>query len=81
MCLCTGILEVAVVGVVVAAVAKHRKKTAPEVIPAPGSDEALTAGCKCPVLDNGHGTGSGWGPGKFWVNGDCPLHGGEAARV
>lgn len=31
--------------------------------------------CTCPVLDNGRGRGSSWGPGKFWVNGGCPLHG------
>ena len=23
----------------------------------PGSDEALSNGCRCPVLDNGHGKG------------------------
>lgn len=44
-------------------------------IPNPGSDEALTKGCTCPVLDNGYGEGSGWGPGKFWINFNCPLHG------
>lgn len=25
--------------------------------PNPGSPEAIKAGCKCPVLDNGHGRG------------------------
>lgn len=39
--------------------------------PNPGSDEALDQGCRCPVLDNSHGRG----PGPFWINGDCPLHG------
>lgn len=39
--------------------------------PNPGSDAALDMGCACPVLDNGHGRGSG----PFWVSGDCPLHG------
>ena len=43
--------------------------------PNPGSDEAVAYGCKCPVLDNGHGAGSGWGPGKFWISADCPMHG------
>lgn len=43
--------------------------------PNPGSPEAYALGCKCPILDNGHGRGSGWGPGKFWINGDCPMHG------
>lgn len=43
---------------------------------APGSDEALAAGCKCPVLDNGHGRGVG-GDGEargWWISEDCPLH-------
>ena len=39
--------------------------------PNPGSEEACAKGCKCPVLDNGHGRG----PGPFWINEDCPLHG------
>lgn len=25
--------------------------------PNPGSDEAIAAGCRCPVLDNAHGRG------------------------
>lgn len=40
----------------------------------PGSDKALKEGCRCPVLDNGHG----WGyivEGQFVMSGDCPLHG------
>lgn len=43
--------------------------------PNPGSDEAVKKGCQCPVLDNGHGKGSGWGPDTFWINQACPLHG------
>lgn len=39
----------------------------------PGSDAALDAGCRCPVLDNGRGKGRG--DGNFYVNADCPLHG------
>lgn len=42
--------------------------------PNPGSNAALAAGCLCPVIDNGYGKGSGWGPNAFWINGDCPLH-------
>lgn len=38
--------------------------------PNPGSDAALDQGCTCPVLDNGHGRGSG----PFWISGGCPLH-------
>lgn len=42
--------------------------------PAPGSDEALDAGCSCPVLDNGHGRGR-FGKGKQYVyNLECPVH-------
>ena len=36
----------------------------------PGSDEAYTEGCKCPILDN-----QDMPDHKKWVNGDCPLHG------
>lgn len=36
----------------------------------PGSDDAIADGCRCPVLDSGHGHAD-------WVviAGDCPLHG------
>jgi hypothetical protein len=44
--------------------------------PNPGSPEAGKLGCKCPVLDNGHGKGSYMGgPGTFIISGDCQLHG------
>jgi hypothetical protein len=47
----------------------------------PGSDEAIQAGCLCPVLDNEHGKGCGMkdehGGAMFWINGECPLHGKE----
>lgn len=47
----------------------------------PGSPEAVSLGCTCPVLDNHHG--AGWrggvvGPGGetlFVFAGSCPLHG------
>jgi hypothetical protein len=44
----------------------------------PGSQEAIEAGCRCPVLDNAHGEGAYVdkdGVAQFWINGDCPLHG------
>lgn len=44
----------------------------------PGAKEAIAAGCKCPVLDNGHGQGAYIdqdGSPVFWFNFDCPLHG------
>ena len=39
-------------------------------------DEALAAGCTCPVMDNGHGRGyMGDGERFGWVvSGDCPIH-------
>ena len=43
-------------------------------IPNPGSDKALHLGCKCPVMDNGHGRGARGTTDQFWINGECPLH-------
>lgn len=46
--------------------------------PPPGSDEAIDAGCTCPVLDNGHGRGAQKdesGEWMCWINDGCPLHG------
>lgn len=46
----------------------------------PGSDEAVKAGCKCPVLDNAHGKGymggvkDDEGDTVFVLNLDCELH-------
>lgn len=53
--------------------------------PNPGSPEAISYGCRCPVANNGHGKG-GWMTGdtqyskdtfwiSFWISADCPLHG------
>lgn len=47
--------------------------------PTPGSDAAISLGCKCPVLDNAHGRGY---LGGVKINGQtifvysagCPLH-------
>lgn len=36
----------------------------------PGSEIAVKAGCKCPVMDNAEMPDD-----RKWVNGDCPLHG------
>jgi hypothetical protein len=46
---------------------------------APGSEEALAAGCTCPVIDNNNGTGelkkrNGKSWITYWVSVDCPLH-------
>lgn len=50
---------------------------------APGSDEAIAAGCVCPIEDNEHG--KGWKGGVKDENGEtvyilswvCPVHGVE----
>lgn len=41
--------------------------------PPPGSDEALALGCRCPVLDNGHGKGM-LGLGMYILAAGCPVH-------
>lgn len=47
--------------------------------PPPGSQAALDRGCRCPVLDNRSGEGACEINGKveYWINEDCPLHGGK----
>lgn len=43
----------------------------------PGSPEAVTRGCLCPILDNHGGAGVTWGgETSWWIDGDCPLHAG-----
>lgn len=43
-------------------------------IPNPGSDAAVAAGCRCPILDNAHGAGV-LGLGHAWyINQRCSLH-------
>lgn len=46
--------------------------------PTPGSPTAVAAGCRCPVIDNGHGKGCGWiGDDEeplYIVNELCRLH-------
>lgn len=42
--------------------------------PAPGSAAALALGCKCPVIDNGHGRGFRGIPDVFVYSGACELH-------
>jgi hypothetical protein len=46
--------------------------------PPPGSEAAVVAGCRCPVLDNAHGRGCRADTDDrplYWVVADCPLHG------
>lgn len=42
--------------------------------PNPGSDDARTQGCECPVLDNAHGNGYMGQEGVFVMSQGCPLH-------
>ena len=43
-------------------------------VPNPGSDEAIAAGCTCPVLDNAHGKGYYGKAGVFVYTVGCPVH-------
>jgi len=49
-------------------------------VPNPGSTDAITLGCKCPVLDNAHGRGYMGGVKDdngeivFVFNANCDLH-------
>lgn len=46
-------------------------------IPNPGSPEAVSQGCTCPVVDNGRGKGAREderGKPLYWIVADCPLH-------
>ena len=61
-----------------------------DATPYPGSDKAIGAGCRCPVLDNAHGAGFPWprDDGKdplefpsWWIMEDCPLHGLDSGWV
>ena len=49
--------------------------------PRPGTKEAETLGCSCPIHDNHRGKGWGGDGEKYgWVvNEDCPLHAGKDA--
>ncbi len=38
----------------------------------PGSEEAVSAGCTCPIMDNHYGAGRA--DGTFVYSGDCELH-------
>lgn len=51
--------------------------------PAPGSAEAVAAGCRCPQLDNHYGAGvpgltDGEGKPVYWISAECPIHGSDA---
>ena len=43
--------------------------------PHPGTNEAIEAGCLCPILDNRHGRGHFMAPdGVYGYNEGCPIH-------
>lgn len=44
----------------------------------PGSEEAVKAGCTCPIIDNHYGAGFG---GRYWMNEDCPIHGNKKEEM
>lgn len=44
------------------------------MVPNPGSDEALKMGCLCPLMDNGYGRESMYGPGVWIYVVGCPVH-------
>lgn len=44
--------------------------------PKPGSPDAISSGCLCPIIDNHHGEGFERGGKRlWWTQSDCPLHG------
>ena len=43
-------------------------------VPNPGSQEAISRGCTCPVIDNHYGRGYYGQPGVFVYVEGCPLH-------
>lgn len=45
--------------------------------PNPGSIEARSKGCKCPMMDNGYGQGAytdAAGVTHFWISAECGMH-------
>jgi hypothetical protein len=43
-------------------------------VPNPGTQEALSQGCTCPVVDNHHGKGFRGHKGVFIYFANCPVH-------
>lgn len=50
-------------------------------IPNPGSAEAATAGCNCPIKDNHEGVQDRPSFDGWWTSGNCRLHDTEAFRA
>lgn len=50
-------------------------------VPNPGSIEAVSKGCICAVIDNGHGRGFRGDPNVFVYTVGCPVHCPDPARA
>lgn len=50
-----------------------REETA-NAVPNPGTMEAASKGCTCPVIDNGYGRGYRGDPNTFVYTVGCPVH-------
>jgi hypothetical protein len=48
-----------------------------EIKPNQGTQEAIDAGCQCPIMDNSYGKGYLMQEGVFVYNMECPIHGRE----
>lgn len=51
------------------------------VKPNPGSDEALSAGCLCPIDNNANGRMPPYPPDGWWITEGCPVHAPTEPRV
>ena len=50
----------------------------------PGSDEAIKAGCSCPIMDNRYGGGTYYVGSKepaFWYDSECRYHKGNDDKL
>ena len=43
-------------------------------LPVPGTEEAIAAGCECPIMDNEHGRGYMGMPGMYVYSSHCKIH-------
>ena len=54
---------------------KRKKPVQTNYIPNPGSDEALSMGCICAVMDNNHGEYPPFPPTGWFITCGCTVHG------
>lgn len=59
---------------------KIQKAMSEEIIPNPGTEEAIGMGCTCPVMDNEYGRGYQGQEGVFVFNMCCPIHAGDSVK-